>query len=111
MATAWVVISMFMAVLIGVVGLGMSHVGALPTLEGSASETVVVQISGLMAQHGVLLALVAGVILAGILAATMSTADSQLLAASSSVSKDLLRGVFEDQHERNSSPCCWRAAR
>ena len=94
-ATVWVVISMFMAVLIGVVGLGMSHVGALPTLEGSASETVIVQISGLMAQHGVLLALAAGVILAGILAATMSTADSQLLAASSSVSKDLLRGVFK----------------
>ena len=33
-------------------------------------------------------------ILAGILASTMSTADSQLLAASSSMSENLLKGVF-----------------
>ncbi|MCB7512911.1 sodium/proline symporter [bacterium 210917-SL.2.15] len=93
-ATVWVVISMFIAVLIGMVGLGMTNVGALPVLEGSASETVIVQISSLMAEHGVLLALAAGITLAGILAATMSTADSQLLAASSSVSKDLMWSVF-----------------
>ena len=36
----------------------------------------------------------AGIILAGILACTMSTADSQLLAASSSISQNLLRDVF-----------------
>ena len=35
-----------------------------------------------------------GVILAGILASTMSTADSQLLAASSSFSQNLVRGFF-----------------
>ncbi len=64
-ATVWVVISMFIAVLIGMVGLGMTNVGALPVLEGSASETVIVQISSLMAEHGVLLALAAGVTLAG----------------------------------------------
>lgn len=93
-ATTWVVISMFVAVLIGMVGLGMTAAGAIPVLEGSASETVIVQISGLLATHGVFFALLAGVILAGILAATMSTADSQLLAASSSVSKDLMWGVF-----------------
>ena len=39
----------------------------------------------------VLLALLAGVIMAGILACTMSTADSQLLAAASSVSQNLLQ--------------------
>ena len=42
-----------------------------------------------MSSHGVFFAIVAGVILAGILAATMSTADSQLLAAASSVSQDI----------------------
>ena len=42
-----------------------------------------------MSSHGALFAVVAGVILAGILAATMSTADSQLLAAASSVSQDI----------------------
>lgn len=47
------------------------------------------RIASLISQFGPLPALLAGVILAGILAATMSTADSQLLAASSSVSQDL----------------------
>ena len=42
----------------------------------------------------ILAALLAGVILAGILAATMSTADSQLWAASSSVSQNLFVRVF-----------------
>lgn len=36
----------------------------------------------------------AGLILAGILASTMSTADSQLLAAASSVSENILREAF-----------------
>ncbi len=88
-ASVWVVISMAIAVLIGVVGLGMTHVGAVPELEGSASETIIVQIASLMSSHGWLPAIVAGIILSGILAATMSTADSQLLAASSSVSENI----------------------
>ena len=41
-------------------------------------------------ENGVIAALVAGVILSGILACTMSTSDSQLLAASSSVSQNLI---------------------
>ena len=45
----------------------------------------------LMSQHGFIFALFAGIILSGILAATMSTADSQLLAAASSVSQDLVQ--------------------
>ena len=48
-----------------------------------------------MSRNGLFLALVAGIILAGILAATMSTADSQLLAASSSVSQDLMQDFFK----------------
>ncbi len=93
-ATTWVVISMAVAIFIGVVGLGMTAAGAVPALEGAASETIIVRIASLLSTHGMLPALLAGVILAGILAATMSTADSQLLAASSSVSKDLMRGLF-----------------
>ena len=67
----------------------------LVTEDGDASETIIVEIAKLVSNHGVLAALIAGVILAGILAATMSTADSQLLAASSSASKDLLMGTFK----------------
>ena len=89
--TVWVVISMFVAIFIGIVGYGMVQNGAMAGFESaSAAEAIIVSIAKLISQHGVLAALLAGLILAGILASTMSTADSQLLAASSSVSHDLL---------------------
>lgn len=88
-ASIWVVISLAIAIFIGTVGLAMSNVGAVETLEGSASETIIVRISALLSTYGVVPALIAGVIIAGILASTMSTADSQLIAASSAVSKNL----------------------
>lgn len=91
-ATVWVVISMGIAVFIGVVGSGMvanNRMGAL-----ADKETIIVEIANLLSQHGILPALIAGVILAGILASTMSTADSQLLAASSGVSENILGGLF-----------------
>lgn len=89
-ATTWVVISLAVAVLIGVIGLAMSDAGALETLVGTDSETIIVRIADLLSQFGIVPAFLAGTILAGILASTMSTADSQLLAASSAVSSDLL---------------------
>lgn len=94
-ASIWVVISMAIAVSIGIVGYAMTKAGAIPFLEGSTSETIIVRIADLLSQEGMLAAFIAGIILAGILAATMSTADSQLLAASSSVSQNLLRGFFK----------------
>lgn len=94
-ASIWVVISMAIAVSIGIVGYAMTKAGAIPFLEGSTSETIIVRIADLLSQQGVIATFVAGIILAGILAATMSTADSQLLAASSSVSQNLLRGFFK----------------
>lgn len=86
-ATSWVVISMAVAIIIGLVGNAMTSAGVLENL--ADSETIIVRIASLISQFGPLPALLAGVILAGILTATMSTADSQLLAASSSVSQDL----------------------
>ena len=91
-ATVWVVISMTIAVVIGMVGLGMVKNNALTPLEDS--ETIIVQIANLISKNGLAAALIAGVILAGILASTMSTADSQLLAASSSASENILGGMF-----------------
>ena len=100
-ATTWVVISLAVAVLIGVVGLGMTAAGEFDLLEGSASETIIVQIADLLSKHGVIAAILAGLILAGILASTMSTADSQLLAASSSASQNILKEVFvKDMSEK-----------
>ncbi len=98
-ASVWVVISMTVAIFIGVIGNAMTKVGSLPELQDA--ETVIITIADLISKHGVLAALVAGVILAGILAATMSTADSQLLAASSSASQNILKEVFvKDMDEK-----------
>ncbi len=90
-ATIWVIIAMGIAIAIGVIGLGMTGVGRIPQLVGSSeSETVIVRISDLLSRYGIIPALVAGIVLSGILASTMSTSDSQLLAASSSVSNDIM---------------------
>ncbi|MBQ8823687.1 MAG: sodium/proline symporter [Ruminococcus sp.] len=93
-ASVWVVISMAIAIFIGVVGNAVTKAGKIDLLSGSESETIVIKMANLLSQNGVLAALFAGLILAGILACTMSTSDSQLLAASSSMSENILRGVF-----------------
>ena len=93
-ATVWVVISMAVAIFIGVVGYSLSKNGVMAELKGSASETIIIQVATLLSQHGFLAIIGAGITLAGILACTMSTADSQLLAASSAVSENLLKGMF-----------------
>lgn len=98
-ATVWVVISMGVAIMIGIVGNAMTKASVIPSL--SDGETIIIVIAQVIASHGVLAALIAGLILAGILAATMSTADSQLLAAASSVSQNIIKEVvFKDLSEK-----------
>jgi sodium/proline symporter len=95
-ASVWVVISMGVAITIGVIGCAASAAGAFPAFDNeSDAETVVIKFAHLLAEHGFLAAIVAGLVLAGILACTMSTADSQLLAAASSVSQNLMQDVFK----------------
>lgn len=95
-ASIWVVISMFVAILIGVIGSAASVSGALPVFHSSAeSETIIIKLSGLLGQQGFLAAIIAGVVLAGILACTMSTADSQLLTAASGVSQNLMQDFLK----------------
>ncbi|MGI6118573.1 MAG: sodium/proline symporter [Bilifractor sp.] len=96
-AIIWVTISMAVAVFLGIVGLAMSANGSIETLHGSDTETVLVKIASLLSTHGILPAVLAGIILSGILAATMSTSDSQLLAASSSVSQNIIYEFFNVQ--------------
>lgn len=94
-ASVWVVISMFIAIFIGIIGYSMSKAGAIETLEGSSqAETLIIKTAMLLSNHGMIALIMAGLILAGILACTMSTADSQLLAASSSISQNLLHDCF-----------------
>lgn len=92
-ASVWVVISMAVAIFIGTVGVGMIGAGVLDG--GFDGERVIIEISKLLSTYGIFPALAAGVILSGILAATMSTADSQLLAASSSASQDIFISFFK----------------
>lgn len=90
-ASIWVVIAMFIAVAIGLIGRAMTKAGAVEMLTSSDSEKIIIKIASLMSQHGAIFVILAGIILSGILASTMSTADSQLLAASSSMSQNILK--------------------
>ena len=94
-ATVWVVVSLSVAVIIGLVGCTMAKTGAiaLPATEAEA-ENMIVNTSALLATKGIVPALIGGIIIAGILAATMSTADAQLLAAASGVTHNILTDVF-----------------
>ena len=64
--------------------------------------------SGLLGQNGFLLSIIAGIVLAGILASTMSTADSQLLTAASGISQNLLQDFLKIKMDTKTS---MRAAR
>ncbi len=97
-ASVWVVIAMGVAIVIGIVGFAMSTVEPSMVLEDS--ETVIVAISKLLSTNGAVFALLAGLILAGILASTMSTADSQLIAASSAISEDFISDVFDEKSKK-----------
>ena len=95
-ASVWVLISMCVAILIGIIGYGASVAGAVPLFtQSSESETIIIQFANLLSQHNFLLSLIAGVVLAGILACTMSTADSQLLTAASGISQNFLENQDE----------------
>ena len=87
-ATVWVVISLAAAVAIGIIGRAL-----LPAeealLSGSGAENVFIIIC-----RKLLPPIVAGVIMSGILAATISSSDSYLLIAASAFSKNLYQGVF-----------------
>ena len=92
-ATVWVFISMAIAILIGVIGSAVVKNGAV-ALDNANSQRIIIEIAKLISGNGAIFAILAGVILAGILAATMSTSDSQLLAAASAVSQNIVKEFF-----------------
>ncbi len=81
-AMSWVLISMLGALIAGLSGIG----GLDVTLEGADTEKVFIKLIQLLL-HPV----PAGICLAAILAAIMSTADSQLLVSSSALTEDLYK--------------------
>jgi sodium/proline symporter len=99
-ASVWVVISLAVAIFLGIVGRAMTETGALDSLiedptSASKAETLIVVLARHIAENGFGYALIGGLIIAGILASTMSTADSQLIAASSAVSENIFRDTFK----------------
>jgi len=94
-ATVWVFLSMGIAILIGFIGLTFAvnhgYITDGIAAEGFDAERIIIYMSDEIANVDSFAAVIAGIILSGILAATMSTADSQLLAAASSVSENIVR--------------------
>ncbi len=84
-AMVWVVISLFVAVFIGIMGRKL-----YPTthLTNSAAENIFITLA-----TNSLFPILAGFVMAGILAATISSSDSYLLIAASSLAKNIFQGV------------------
>lgn len=88
-ATIWCFISLAAAVYIGLMGRAMFPVHESLSTSSGAENIFVIMSQTLF--HPV----IAGIVMAGILAATISSSDSYLLIASSAFSKNLYEGVFK----------------
>jgi sodium/proline symporter len=84
-AMTWQSVALLSGITVGLVGIGL-----VPELVGADQEKVFMHLAAALFHPAV-----AGIALAGILAAVMSTADSQLLVASSAVSEDFYKGSFK----------------
>lgn len=95
-AIVWVALSLlFGGLVIGVVG----RAYLAPTILGEAAGTNVESVFIIMIEKvfnsDIALPFIGGIFLCGILAAIMSTADSQLLVASSAVVEDIYKGIIK----------------
>lgn len=84
-------LSLVMACVIGVVGRAF----LAPVLEAGDAESVFIKLINTVFNENLAMPFVGGLFLCGILAAIMSTADSQLLVCASSVSKDIYKNVLK----------------
>lgn len=82
----WAFISLFAAIMIGIIGRVL-----VPDVFTSLTQAE--NIFALLAQM-LMPAFFAGIVMAGILASTISSADSYLLIAASAVSKNIYKGIF-----------------
>ena len=93
-AIVWVVISLTAAVIIGIVGRAFLAPVILGEAGAASSESVFIEMIKKVFIENLPLAFIGGVFLCGILAAIMSTADSQLLVCSSAVSSDIYKDIL-----------------
>ena len=89
-AISWVALSLGFAVFIGILGRAY-----LPELVNGNNEKVFIEMIKKVFTVEMRAPFVAGLFLCGILAAIMSTADSQLLVSASSVAEDIFKGLLK----------------
>lgn len=90
-AIIWVALSLAFACLIGIVGRAYLY----PTvLEGGETENVFIALIIRLFTEDIRMPVIGGIFLCGILAAIMSTADSQLLVSASSMAEDIYKGIL-----------------
>lgn len=93
-AIVWVLLSLLAACFIGMIGRAFLAPVVLGTSGTASSESVFVELIQKLFMDKLAMPFVGGLFLCGILAAIMSTADSQLLVCASSVSKDIYKNVI-----------------
>ncbi len=86
-AMVWVVVSLAVAVFIGIIG---RQIFPTEHLTKSSAENIFITLA-----TSSLPAIIAGFVMAGILAATISSSDSYLLIAASALSKNIYQGVVK----------------
>lgn len=91
-AIIWVFLSLILACVIGVAGRAYLYP---EVLSGGEEEKVFINMIVRLFTEDVKMPIVAGIFLCGILAAIMSTADSQLLVSASSVAEDIVKGIIK----------------
>lgn len=94
-AIVWVVLSLGFAVFIAIVGRAFLYPTVLGVGKAASAESVFIEMIKKVFIEKLPLAFIGGVFLCGILAAIMSTADSQLLVCSSAVSTDIYKDIIK----------------
>jgi sodium/proline symporter len=92
---SWVFLSLLFACIIGVVGRAYLAPVVLGTEGQVSTESVFIEMIKKVFITDIRAPFIAGIFLCAILAAIMSTADSQLLVTSSAVAEDLYKGIFK----------------
>ena len=91
-AITWVTISLIMAAVIGIVGRAYMDFDKMNEV---GTEKIFIEMIKKVFTEEMNAPIVAGIFLCGILAAIMSTADSQLLVSASAVAEDIFKGVIK----------------
>ena len=91
-AITWVTISLAAAAVIGVIGRAYMNYDELTAV---GTEKIFIEMIKKVFTERLGLAFVAGLFLCGILAAIMSTADSQLLVSASAIAEDIVKGYVK----------------